>query len=254
MRVRGVRSPLRLRSRFRPVQSRRLPALLATIRETGASRVVATHGHAEALARYLGESGLEATVMRTAWEGEAGSDDSAMSTLCRALRRHRSHHVDSDKVEADGAYFAAAPAADAAWAVYFLTGRRLKRLISSRAIGELDHGCHRTARVATRRILRGRRRWRRNRRIALRRPPLRARSGQIPGRSGSKDRFRACVRSRRRPRLPRCSPGWASCRAGNASSAQAAHRRAAGRRLADPGRPGTGPGCGVAHATSWRRG
>jgi hypothetical protein len=38
--------------------------------------VVATHGHSEALARYLGETGLESMVMRTAWEGEAGSDDS----------------------------------------------------------------------------------------------------------------------------------------------------------------------------------
>ena len=41
----------------------------------------------------------------------------------------------SDKVEAMAGYFAEAPAADAAWAVFFLTGRRLKRLISNRAIG-----------------------------------------------------------------------------------------------------------------------
>jgi DNA ligase-1 len=41
----------------------------------------------------------------------------------------------SSKVEAMAGYFADAPAADAAWAVFFLTGRRLKRLISSRAIG-----------------------------------------------------------------------------------------------------------------------
>ena len=34
------------------------------------------------------------------------------------------------KVAAMAAYFASAPHADAAWAVYFLTGRRLKRLVS----------------------------------------------------------------------------------------------------------------------------
>jgi DNA ligase-1 len=38
------------------------------------------------------------------------------------------------KIAAMRAYFATAPAADAAWAVYFLTGRRLKRLISYIAI------------------------------------------------------------------------------------------------------------------------
>ena len=46
------------------------PALLQTIEETGASRVLATHGHAEPLARYLSEHGLESGVIRTAWEGE----------------------------------------------------------------------------------------------------------------------------------------------------------------------------------------
>ena len=36
------------------------PSLLSTIRETGAPRVLATHGHREALVRWLRESGLEA--------------------------------------------------------------------------------------------------------------------------------------------------------------------------------------------------
>jgi putative mRNA 3-end processing factor len=53
------------------------PALLDTVRDTGASRVLATHGHAEALARYLGEQGLDAGVIRTAWEDERGADDGA---------------------------------------------------------------------------------------------------------------------------------------------------------------------------------
>ncbi|MET0226714.1 MAG: ATP-dependent DNA ligase [Dokdonella sp.] len=43
----------------------------------------------------------------------------------------------SAKVEALAAYFAAAPAADAAWAVYVLTGRKLKRLIKSGELRDL---------------------------------------------------------------------------------------------------------------------
>jgi DNA ligase-1 len=40
------------------------------------------------------------------------------------------------KVEAMVGYFAAAPPADAAWAVFFLTGRRLKRVVPGKAIGD----------------------------------------------------------------------------------------------------------------------
>jgi putative mRNA 3-end processing factor len=36
------------------------PSLLATVRETGASRVLVTHGHREALSRWLIEQGVEA--------------------------------------------------------------------------------------------------------------------------------------------------------------------------------------------------
>ena len=40
------------------------------------------------------------------------------------------------KVEAMAEYFASAPPADAAWAVFFLTGRRLKRLVPGKAVGD----------------------------------------------------------------------------------------------------------------------
>lgn len=40
----------------------------------------------------------------------------------------------NEKVAAMAAYFAGAPAADAAWAVFFLTGRRLKRLLPPRLL------------------------------------------------------------------------------------------------------------------------
>lgn len=47
------------------------PALLATLRETGARRVRVTHGHAEPLARYLREQGLYADALETPFGGEA---------------------------------------------------------------------------------------------------------------------------------------------------------------------------------------
>jgi putative mRNA 3-end processing factor len=51
------------------------PALLQTIMETGAARVLATHGHGEALARFLGEQGLASGVLRTAWEGDTADSE-----------------------------------------------------------------------------------------------------------------------------------------------------------------------------------
>src|SRR5262245_59433271 len=55
------------------------------------------------------------------------------AALFAALDQTTSTNV---KVEAIARYFAAAPAADAAWAVFFLTGRRLKRLLPWSAISE----------------------------------------------------------------------------------------------------------------------
>lgn len=46
------------------------PALLATIAETGASRVIATHGNSDALVRLLNERGLAAGTFATAFGGE----------------------------------------------------------------------------------------------------------------------------------------------------------------------------------------
>ncbi|UJR83825.1 ligase-associated DNA damage response exonuclease [Sandaracinus amylolyticus] len=51
------------------------PALLRTIDESGASRVLATHGFADALARYVRETrGIDAGVLATRYEGEAGAE------------------------------------------------------------------------------------------------------------------------------------------------------------------------------------
>ena len=74
MRVRGVRRQRAFDRGFVLSDHADWPALLETIASTGASRVLATHGHAEPLARYLLEQGVDAGVMRTAWEGEPESD------------------------------------------------------------------------------------------------------------------------------------------------------------------------------------
>jgi putative mRNA 3-end processing factor len=46
------------------------PALLATVRETGASRVIATHGNTDAIVRTLCEQGIAAEAFRTGYGGE----------------------------------------------------------------------------------------------------------------------------------------------------------------------------------------
>ena len=74
VRIRGVRRQRAFDRGFVLSDHADWGALLGTIADTGASRVLATHGHAEPLARYLREQGLEAGVIRTAWEGEGGGD------------------------------------------------------------------------------------------------------------------------------------------------------------------------------------
>jgi putative mRNA 3-end processing factor len=73
MRVRGVRRQRAYDRGFVLSDHADWPALLDTVAETGARKVLTSHGHAEALARYLAGLGLETGVIRTAWEGEAGS-------------------------------------------------------------------------------------------------------------------------------------------------------------------------------------
>jgi putative mRNA 3-end processing factor len=74
MRVRGVRRQRGFDRGFPLSDHADWPALLQTVTDTGASRVLATHGHAEPLARYLSERGLQAGTIRTAWEGEPSGD------------------------------------------------------------------------------------------------------------------------------------------------------------------------------------
>lgn len=72
MRVRGVRRQRAFDRGFVLSDHADWPALLATIEETGATKVLATHGWSDALARYLAERGRETGTLRTAYEGEPG--------------------------------------------------------------------------------------------------------------------------------------------------------------------------------------
>lgn len=79
MRVRGERRRRAYDRGFALSDHADWPALLGTIGETGASRVIATHGFVEPLARYLREMGLESEAWRTAFEGEADALEGAAS-------------------------------------------------------------------------------------------------------------------------------------------------------------------------------
>ncbi|MDQ3418667.1 MAG: ligase-associated DNA damage response exonuclease [Acidobacteriota bacterium] len=74
MRVRGVRRQRAYDRGFVISDHADWPDLLRTITETGASRVLATHGYAEPLARHLQSQGIESGTIRTAWEGEGAGD------------------------------------------------------------------------------------------------------------------------------------------------------------------------------------
>ena len=75
MRVRGDRRRRTLDRGFALSDHADWPALLDTVRESGASRVLVTHGRSDALARHLVEQGLDARVLRTRWEGETNEGD-----------------------------------------------------------------------------------------------------------------------------------------------------------------------------------
>jgi putative mRNA 3-end processing factor len=79
MRVRGVRRQRAFDRGFVISDHADWPALLQTVADSGASRVLTTHGHAEPLARYLADTGLETGTIRTAWEGEPAADEATTS-------------------------------------------------------------------------------------------------------------------------------------------------------------------------------
>ena len=70
MRVRGNRRRRGVDRGFVMSDHADWPGLLRTIRETGARRILATHGYSDTLARYLLDQGLEAAPLGTLYEGE----------------------------------------------------------------------------------------------------------------------------------------------------------------------------------------
>jgi putative mRNA 3-end processing factor len=76
MRVRGTRRRRGVDRGFVLSDHADWPELLRTIGETGAERVLTTHGFAEPLARFLREHGLEAGVLLAPFEGESFEGES----------------------------------------------------------------------------------------------------------------------------------------------------------------------------------
>jgi putative mRNA 3-end processing factor len=70
MRVRGTRRRRAVDRGFALSDHADWPELLRTVGETGAERVLTTHGYAEPLARFLREHGLEAAALAAPFEGE----------------------------------------------------------------------------------------------------------------------------------------------------------------------------------------
>ena len=137
-------------------------------------------------------------------------------------------------------YFAEAPPADAAWAVFFLTGRRLKRLVPGSGHRRLDARRHRPRRLAARRVLRRGRRRRRDGGARARSARRRTPSTTVPpGRVGRGAHPAAARRWRRRRSSARVIGWWraldrcsASCCSSSspASCASACRRRSSSAR------------------------
>jgi putative mRNA 3-end processing factor len=70
MRIRGNRRRRNYDRGFVVSDHADWPDLLRTIRETGARRVIATHGNTDALIRVLNEMGVHAQNFRTEYGGE----------------------------------------------------------------------------------------------------------------------------------------------------------------------------------------
>jgi putative mRNA 3-end processing factor len=74
MQVRGIRRRRNVDRGFVLSDHADWPALLATIEESGASRVIVTHGHVDVLVRYLSERGVQAQGFETRYGAEEDVD------------------------------------------------------------------------------------------------------------------------------------------------------------------------------------
>jgi putative mRNA 3-end processing factor len=71
MRIRGPRRRRSVDRGFVLSDHADWPGLIETIRATGARRILVTHGHTEALTRWLNENGWDANVISTHFRGES---------------------------------------------------------------------------------------------------------------------------------------------------------------------------------------
>lgn len=71
MRIRGMRRRHAVDRGFVLSDHADWPSLLRTIKETGAKRVLVTHGYSDVLVRYLREIGVDAYTMETQYQGES---------------------------------------------------------------------------------------------------------------------------------------------------------------------------------------
>ena len=163
------------------------------------------------------------------------------SALYEALDRTTSTNA---KVAALAAYFRDAPPADAAWAIFFLTGRRLKRVVPSAGLRAMGAGGDRHSRVAALRVLLGGRRLRRARRArARRRAAGTARAGSAARRLGRGAAAAAAEGATRRTQRAQVIALVARAAARRTvPPEQAADRRIPGRRRADARHPRAGRG------------
>jgi len=81
MRVRGARRRRNVDRGFVLSDHCDWPALMDTIRATGAQRVGVTHGFAEQVSRWLTEQGLESFVIESRYEGESGETPELAAAL-----------------------------------------------------------------------------------------------------------------------------------------------------------------------------
>ena len=134
MRVRGNRRRRGLRPRLRALRPRGLAGPAAhgggDAARAACSSPTATR---EPLARYLRETRLDAAPARHALRGRGGGltrEGASPTSTTRSTPRP----PPTPRWRRWCAYFRDAPPEDAAWALYFLTGRRLKRLLTPKLL------------------------------------------------------------------------------------------------------------------------
>ena len=142
MRVRGARRRRAVDRGFVLSDHVDWPSILSAVEATGATRVWVTHGTREPLVRWLTERGIDAQCRRQSMEGRGGHGpggsrrrgDHGVKAFARLFSAIDETMRTNEKVDAMVDYFRSAEPADAAWAVWFLSGGRPKRLIPVRRL------------------------------------------------------------------------------------------------------------------------